>query len=79
MMSENSSLDRYQKEEGKGKAIKRLGYAAVCFVLYLILYYVGTGGTGRYPSLLCGGVSAFLSLGMLIFFIAGIYGLIRYR
>ena len=75
-MGENKS-EQYAKEEGRKKAVRRLWYAGGSFLLYLLLYY-GSGGTGRY-SLIGGAVSAFLSLAMLIFLVAGIYGLIKYR
>ncbi|MEX2160278.1 MAG: hypothetical protein WD751_00025 [Anaerolineales bacterium] len=71
------STERMDKTEGRARAVRRLWYAAGCFALTLVIYYA-SGGTGRF-SLLVGALSAFISLAMLIFLVAGIYGLIKYR
>ena len=73
-MSEQN--ETYVKQEKKQKAIRRLWYGGGLFVLYLIMYSATGGGP---TSMLFGGAMAFVSLGFLIFLIAGIYGVIRYR
>jgi hypothetical protein len=71
------AMDRLERGERRATAVRRLWYAVGSLILYMLIYY-GSGGTGTY-SLLIGALAAFVSLAMLIFLVAGIYGLIKYR
>jgi inner membrane protein involved in colicin E2 resistance len=75
-MTEQDSVDGHAREQGKEKAKRRLWYAAGLFVVYLIMYSITGGG----PSgLLFGALMGLVSLAWIIFLVAGIYGLIKYR
>ncbi|TAK13601.1 MAG: hypothetical protein EPO32_04730 [Anaerolineae bacterium] len=79
-MTERSdeTYEMYLKRDGKSKAVRNLWIAAGCIAFNLFLYYVISGGTGRF-GLLGGLFNGLAALGFVVFLLWGLWGLFRNR